>query len=63
MYSAPTNFVKRYMSRSLLPYKCSPEMYLQADRRQVFSRFKHWKSFSEESETFTCCNFSVKCVF
>ncbi|KAI1711493.1 DDB1- and CUL4-associated factor 1 [Ditylenchus destructor] len=46
------------MSRSVPPYRCTSEMLKQADRRFVFSRFRYWKSFAEEDETFTCCNFS-----
>lgn len=55
----PINLVGRFLNSSNPPFKCTTEMMTQANRRFVFSRFRHWKTLVEENETFTSCCFSV----
>uniref|UniRef100_A0A914HGI5 LisH domain-containing protein n=1 Tax=Globodera rostochiensis TaxID=31243 RepID=A0A914HGI5_GLORO len=58
LYPAQTNIVNRLLSRPSPSYRCTMDTLRRADRRLVFSRFRHWKTFSEESEALTCCTFS-----
>ncbi|KAL3124701.1 hypothetical protein niasHT_001538 [Heterodera trifolii] len=58
LYPAQANIVNRLLSRPSPSYRCTMDTLRRADRRLVFSRFRHWKTFSEESEALTCCAFS-----